>query len=207
VKSEDNVLGKGIEAIFQKTAHLREGEEKALELPNGTIKREGDELLIRLRLGKDDDVRGAVEELAEAARNGMLDQLIDLNKVKTQLAEHIEMAKMAVEDSDYNSAVEELKAALKMVDHADVRFNLAVIYEDMNKIDLAMKEYRNVLKMNADHVKALNNIGLLYYRKDNITKAMDFYQKAVKLDPSLTAKGAAGDFFAPRFGAIKIKLS
>ena len=48
MKSDENVLGKGIEAIFQKTAHLRQGDEKTLELPNGTIRRMGNEIIIRL---------------------------------------------------------------------------------------------------------------------------------------------------------------
>ncbi|MBN1355762.1 tetratricopeptide repeat protein [bacterium] len=207
MNSEDNVLGKGIEAIFKKTAHLRQGQEKNLELPNGTIKREGDELVIRLQLDRNDDVRGAVEELAEAARGGMLDQLVDLTKVKNRLVEHLEMAKIAVEDGDLASAVEELLSALKIVDNADIRFNLAILYEDMKKADLAMKEYKAVLAMNPKHVMALNNLGLLYYKKDNITKAMDYYQKAVRLEPGLTSKGSGSDFFAPRFGPKDIKLN
>ena len=113
MKSDENVLGKGIEAIFEKTAHRRKGGEKTLELPNGVIRREGDELIITLNLGEDDDIRGAVEELAEAAKTGMLDTLVDTEKLKKRFKDRIEMAQMAFEDGDIPAALDEYKEALK----------------------------------------------------------------------------------------------
>lgn len=206
MKSDDNVLGKGIEAIFQKTAHLGKGEERTLELPNGTIRREGDEIIIRLLLGKEDDVRGAVEELYLASQNGMLDQLVDMDKVKNSLMEHLELALMAVDDGDYEASVEEFKAALKIMDIPDVRFNLALLYEKMNKRQTAMKQYAKVLETNAGHVAALHNLGLMFYEKGDFTQAMDYYQKAIQIEPSISNRGESGELFGPKFDFIKIKM-
>jgi tetratricopeptide (TPR) repeat protein len=206
MKSEDNILGKGIEAIFQKTSHLKSGEAKTLELPNGTIRREGDELIIRLVLGEDDDIRGAVEELAAAAQSGMLDQLVDLVKIRKLTGDHIEMAMMAAHEKDFDSAIDEYKAALKLTESPDIRFNLALVYEDAGKLETAIKQYLKILKANPSHVPALNNIGRLFSKRGDIGEAMEYYHQALKADPRLTEKAGSGDLFAPRFKPIKLSF-
>ena len=207
MKSDDKeVLGKGIEAIFQRTAHLRQGGEKTLELPNGTIRREGNELLIRLILGKDGDIRSAVEELYQASCSGMLDQLTDQKQRQSLFTEHIDLAEMAIQDKDFSSAAEEYKLALKIVDHPDVRFNLAILYEDLKKSDLAIKQYTKLLELTPDDVAALNNLGILLYRKGDYGKAMDLYQKAVTFEPKLSGSGKSGGLFGPRFGFRKLNF-
>ncbi len=207
MNSEENVLGKGIEAIFRKTARLKESVDKTLELPNGTIQREGDNLIIRLNLGKDDDIRGAVEELANAARSGMLDQLVDARKIKNQLTEHLELAEIAIADKDFQAAIEEYLSALKISDNADIRYNLALTYDLAGDIDSAVKQYRKVLKKQPDAAYALNNLGLIYYHKGDLTRAMDYYHRAVQADSRISEKSVDGQLFAPRFGLKKIHKS
>ena len=46
------------------------------------------------------DIRGAVEELSEAAKAGMLDQLVDLKKMRSNLEDHLEMARLALDEQD-----------------------------------------------------------------------------------------------------------
>ena len=204
MKSDDEkVLGKGIEAIFQRTAHLREGAEKTIELPNGVISREGDELTIRLALGPEDDIRGAVDVLKEMSDNGMLDELQDKRKMRSRMAEHIEMARMAMDDGDMDSAIEELENCLRMNEVPEVRYNLALLLEKAGQADRAIREYRNVLKINPRDVESLNNLGLLYYEKGDFTRAMSMYEKAVKLRPSIS-EGAKNGLFGKRFGFRKL---
>ena len=207
MKSDDNVLGKGIEAIFEKTAHLRQGNDKTLELPNGTIRRMGNEILIRLIMDDEWDIRGAVEELSAAAQAGMLDQLVDAKKMRSNLEDHLEMARLALEENDLETAQDEYVEALKMEDHTHIRFNLAIIYEDLNKHDAAAKQYRKIIKADPSFYQALNNLGLIYYKKGNFTKAMDLFQKAVQIEPRLSEMASGGELLAPRFGYRKIKLS
>lgn len=204
MKSDDEkVLGKGIEAIFERTAHLRKGGEKSIELPNGVISREGDDLTIRLKLGEDDDIRGAIDVLAEMAQNGLLDELQDAGKVRSQMAEHLEMAQLAMEDGDLTSAIDELENLLRVSDVPAVRYNLAVMLEKAGKPDQAMREYRKVLRTDPEDVEAMNNLGKLYYGKGDFTRAMSMYEKAVKIRPGIS-KGAKDGLFGKRFGFRKL---
>ena len=194
MKSDDEkVLGKGIEAIFERTAHLMKGTGKTLELPNGVICREGDDLIIRLRLGENDDIRGALQELTEMARSGMLDQLMDKSKIRSQISDHLEMAQMAIEDKDAESAIGELENCLKLSDLPDVRFNLALMLEKAGDTDKAMKQYRLVIKANPKDVEAMSNLGRLYYAKGDFTRAMEIFERAVKINPS-SARARKRDF-------------
>lgn len=204
MKSDDEkVLGKGIEAIFERTAHLAKDAEKSIELPNGVIVREGDDLTIRLKLGEDDDIRGSIEVLMEMAQNGLLDELQDKGKIRSQIVEHLEMAQLAMEDGDINSAIDELENCLRINDIPTVRFNLAVLLERSKKTDKAMREYRKVLRGNPNDVEALNNLGKLYYAKGDFTRAMSMYEKAVKLRPSISENAKDG-LFGRRFGFRKL---
>lgn len=205
MKSDDEkVLGKGIEAIFQRTAHLMKGAGKTLELPNGVIGREGDDLIIRLKIGEKDSIRGLLEELAEMARNGMLDELVDAGKLKNRIGEQLEMAQMAIDDNDAESAVTELESYLKLDDKPDVRFNLALVLERNGETDKAMKQYRQVIKANPKDVEAMSNLGRLYYEKGDFTRAMGIFEQAVKIRPGLSDAAEKGGLFPKRFGFKKM---
>jgi tetratricopeptide (TPR) repeat protein len=206
MKSDDYVLGKGIEAIFAKTAHLRKGEEKTIELPNGVIRREGDEIIIRLNLGKDDDIRGAIEVLAEAAQSGMLDQLLDPAKVKTQIEDSLQLIDVAIQENELTEAVEENKTILKLNDLPDIHFNLAIVYERLKKSDSAIKHYKIALKSKPNDIECLNNLGRLLYEKGDFTSAMDYYQHILKIEPSFNKKSKGGELFAPKFAFRKISI-
>jgi tetratricopeptide (TPR) repeat protein len=199
----DNVLGKGIEAIFKRTAHLMKEHGKTLELPNGVICREGDDLIIRLRLGESEDIRSALAELSKMAGEGMLDPLMDETRVKTQVSEHLEMALMAIEEGDYPAAISELEMSLKKQNNTDIRYNLALILDMQGEIEKAVKQYRLVIKLNPNDVEALNNLGRLFYDKGDFTRAMEVFEKAVKIRPDIS-KGTRAGLFPPRFGFRKI---
>lgn len=204
MKSDDEkVLGKGIEAIFERTAHLMKGAGKTIELPNGVICREGDDLIVRLQIGANDDIRGALEELAEMARSGMLDDLVDRGKIRTQISEHLEMAQLAIEDKDSESAITELENCLKLNDIPAVRYNLALMLEKSGETDRAMKQYRLVIKTNPKDVEAMSNLGRLYYDKGDFTKAMEIFERAVKQNPNL-GDGSKEGLFPKRFGFKKM---
>ncbi len=195
----DNVLGKGIEAIFKRTAHLLKEHGKTLELPNGVICREGDDLIIRLRLGESEDIRTALSELNNMASEGMLDPLMDESRVKTQVSEHLEMALMAIEEGDYPAAVSEFEMVLKKNDNSDIRYNLALTLEMLGEYEKAVKQYRRAIKSNPKDVEALNNLGRLFYEKGDFTRAMEVFEKAVKIRPDIS-KGTKDGLFPPRFG-------
>ncbi len=202
---DENVLGKGIEAIFARTARFIQNE-KTLDLPNGIVQYDGDELIIRLQVTKDTDIRKSLEELAEMARNGLLDQLVNVDKFKGMIREHLEMYELALEEDDTLAAIDELKSILKTTELPDVRYNLAVLFEKMNKPDIAIRQYIKALKTQPKDIATMNNLGRLLYDRGNFSEAMDYYQKMLQLDPALSDKGKDGGLFAPRFGLKKLTI-
>ena len=54
-------------------------------------------------------------------------------------------------------------------------FNLAIKNHLENKIDIAQNLYEKVLKINPNHSKALNNLGILSYNLNNNDQAIKYY--------------------------------
>ncbi len=199
----ENVLGKGIEAIFKRTAHFMKEHGKTLELPNGVIYREGDDLIIRLKMDEREDIRQVVDNLNSMAQNGMLDQLTDKTKVRSKAAEHLEMAQMALNENDLAAAISEMEQSLHLQDSSDIRYNVGRVYESLGQIDKAIKNYRHAIKSNPKDVEAICNLGRIYYDKGDFTRAMELFERAVKLQPKL-ADSSKGGLFPSRFGYKKM---
>jgi len=64
-------------------------------------------------------------------------------------------------------------------------FNTGLKYSLKGKYDLAIKEYRAVLKKRPDSAAAYNNIGFAWYDKKDMDKAIKNHKKALKLNPDL----------------------
>ena len=81
--------------------------------------------------------------------------------------------------ADYNKGIE-----LNPTD-ADLHFIKAYLYASLDKLDLALQSYLEVVRLNPEYQNANNNIALLYisYVKD-YQKALEFYTKEIELDPS-----------------------
>ena len=63
-------------------------------------------------------------------------------------------------------------------------FNLAIKNHRENKIDIAQELYNKVLKINPDHLGALNNLGVIFKKLGQIQKAIDCYEKVIRIDPN-----------------------
>tara|TARA_Y100001970_G_C14221757_1_gene853117 strand:+ start:703 stop:2700 length:1998 start_codon:yes stop_codon:yes gene_type:complete len=62
-------------------------------------------------------------------------------------------------------------------------FNLAVKNHLENKIDIAQSLYEKVLKINPNHSRALNNLGILSFNLNKNDKAIECFQKAIDINP------------------------
>ena len=62
-------------------------------------------------------------------------------------------------------------------------FNLAVKNYLEGRLDIAQELYNQVLKINPNHLGALNNLGLLFKKINLIQKAKDCYEKVIEIDP------------------------
>ena len=63
-------------------------------------------------------------------------------------------------------------------------FNLAVKNHQEGKTDIAQELYNQTLKINLNHLGALNNLGILFKKINQIQKAKECYEKAIKINPN-----------------------
>jgi tetratricopeptide (TPR) repeat protein len=66
-------------------------------------------------------------------------------------------------------------------DDIKAKISLAILYASYDKIDLAQDILKNISDDNNSSV--LNNIGNIYFLKSDYAKAIEYYDKAYKLDP------------------------
>ena len=66
----------------------------------------------------------------------------------------------------------------------DETFNLAVKNHIKNNLKEAQNFYNQVLKINPNHINALNNLGGLFKQLGETNKAKSFYNKTVKINPN-----------------------
>jgi tetratricopeptide (TPR) repeat protein len=71
--------------------------------------------------------------------------------------------------------------------------NQALIYNAMGyayfaqeQYDLAIRQYKEALKLYPEYVTALNNLGNVYDRKQMTAKALETYEQALKYEPNNT---------------------
>ena len=63
-------------------------------------------------------------------------------------------------------------------------FNLAIKNHQNNNLQDAKNYYQKVLKIDPDHLGALNNLGVIYKNLQENQKARDCYEKAIEIDPN-----------------------
>ena len=63
-------------------------------------------------------------------------------------------------------------------------YNLAVKNHQEGKTDIAQKFYNQVLKIDPNYAKALNNLGVIFQNQMNHEKAKECYEKAIEINPN-----------------------
>ena len=63
-------------------------------------------------------------------------------------------------------------------------FNLAIKNHQNNNLQDAKNYYQKVLKIDPNHLGALNNLGVIYKNLQDYQKAKDCYKKAIECDPN-----------------------
>ena len=66
----------------------------------------------------------------------------------------------------------------------DEIFNLALKNQQEKKFDVAQDLYNQVLKIDPNHLRTLNNLGALYQNSADYQKAKESYEKAIKINPN-----------------------
>lgn len=109
-----------------------------------------------------------------------------------------------IEESSFHDLLEQLPEIVKMgkVGETTVLFELLNSYKDnYSSVSLyfetgtksfleedykaALEAFERVMKINPKHLRALTNIGLIYYKQSNYEKARDAWRKVLEMDPNM----------------------
>jgi tetratricopeptide (TPR) repeat protein len=128
-----------------------------------------------------------------------------LSKEKGTAQEYYELGSLLLDKKLYTQAALYLQQALKNLsdeeaDNAAVVYNaLGYAYFAQDQFDLAIRNYKEAIKINPEYVTALNNLGHSYERKQLMNQALEAYESALNIAPkNSTAKR--------RFDSLKKRL-
>lgn len=121
-----------------------------------------------------------------------------LTKQKGTAQEYYELGSLLLDKKLYTQAAMYLQQALKQLGDDEAE-NSALVYNALGyayfaqeQYDLAIRNYKDALKLMPGYVTALNNLGHSYERKQLVAQAMEMYEAALEVEPkNSTAKRRA----------------
>ncbi len=112
-----------------------------------------------------------------------------LKNEKGTAEEYYELGSLYLDKKLFIQSLNLLKKALK-ADKELPAENQALIHNAMGyayfaqeQYDIAIREYKEALKLYPEYVIALNNLGNVYEKKQMIVKAVETYREAIKYNP------------------------
>lgn len=117
-----------------------------------------------------------------------------LTKEKGTAQEYYELGSIYLIKKLFGQAINQLQRALKAAEtqpEDQTQEELAPIYNGLGyayfaqeQYDLAIRNYKEALKLKPDYVTALNNLGHAYERKNLNTQALEAYEQALNKEPN-----------------------
>ncbi|MFM6159384.1 MAG: tetratricopeptide repeat protein, partial [Sphaerospermopsis kisseleviana] len=113
-----------------------------------------------------------------------------LTKEKGTAQEYYELASIYSEKKVFTQAIPLFQKAIKAAeeegeeDIAPVYNGLGYVYFSQEQYDLAIRQYKEALKLKPDYVTALNNLGHAYEKKKLMAQALEMYEAALKFSPN-----------------------
>ena len=122
-----------------------------------------------------------------------LENKLTLEKGTAQ--EYYELGSIYVDKKLYSQAIVLFQKALKTKD-VEGEEDLAFLYNALGfahfgqeQYDIAIRQYKEALKLQPEYVTSLNNLGHAYERKKLIAQALEMYEQVLVYDPdNATAK-------------------
>lgn len=121
-----------------------------------------------------------------------------LKKEKGTAQEYYELGTLYLDKKLYVQATKLFQKALSTKEEVEPE-NRALVYNALGfthfaqqQYDLAVRQYKEALKLNPEYVKALNNLGHVYERKQLVAPALEAYEQSLQYEPNnATAKRRA----------------
>ena len=111
-----------------------------------------------------------------------------LTKEKGTVDEYYQLASIYLEKKLYVQGVELLQKALRLKDPENLE-NMAKIYNALGftyftqeQYDIAIRQYKEALKIDPKYVTAYNNLGHAYEKKKLTAQALEAYESALQYD-------------------------
>ncbi len=121
-----------------------------------------------------------------------------LKQEKGTSKEYYELGSLYLDKKLFVQSVTLLQKALKadkeleQENEALIHNALGYAYFAQEQYDIAIRQYKEALKLYPEYVVALNNLGNVYEKKQMTIKALETYQEALKYEPeNKTAKRRA----------------
>ncbi|MFM7364438.1 MAG: tetratricopeptide repeat protein [Cuspidothrix sp.] len=120
-----------------------------------------------------------------------------LNKLKNKLTkekgttqEYYELASIYSEKQVFSQAIPLFQKALKAAQEEGeeaiypIYNGLGYVYFAQEQYDLAIRQYKEAIKLKPDYISALNNLGHAYEKKKLHTQALEMYETTLKFAPN-----------------------
>ncbi|AZN32261.1 hypothetical protein EJ103_05730 [Pseudoalteromonas sp. Xi13] len=127
--------------------------------------------------------------LKEINNNNFLKALKIANSIKSNessIVAHLHHLKSIAyqKKKDYILCLAEIEKGIKLSPrHFHLNVNKAKLYNLLGEPDKSIKQYLNVLTIYSDDIETLYNISVLYFKKNEFTKAKEYIDKAFTLSP------------------------
>ncbi len=111
-----------------------------------------------------------------------------LQKEKGTAQEYYELASLYLDKKLYVQAVNLLEKGFKTgekieAENKALMYNaLGFAYFSQEQVDLAIRNYKDAIKLYPDYVIALNNLANAYEKKQMVPKAVETYEETLKFD-------------------------
>ncbi len=133
-----------------------------------------------------------------------------LAKEKGLAAEYYELGCIYLEKKLFVQAIDLLQKCLKAKD-AEENDDLAMAYNALGyayfcqeQYDLAIKQYKEALRINPEYVRAYNNLGHSYEKKKLTAQALEAYENVLKYDPKNDIAKRRADSMRKRTGITTV---
>lgn len=142
--------------------------------------------------------------LLAGAAIAVLQQALKTRRIETRLSkiqkkvmkgegtakEYYELGSIFLDKKLYTQSIAQLQKALKAKDlvgeenQALVYNALGFAYASQEQYDLAMRHYKEALKLQPAYVAAWNNLAFAYERKNLDAQALEAYEKVLEFEPT-----------------------